>query len=235
MSQGKGLGLAEMLVQQLTRAGAAGSAAASPVNPTTGTTAPSPAAASATSSAAPQASAAGGRGASLKQRIGFVQTIAPYVQRAAAALGVSADTLIAQAALETGWGQHVVQGTAGTSSNNLFNVKAGATWQGATASASTTEYDGSSAQHLAQAFRSYASIQQGVNDYVSLLQGRPAYAAALGSGSDASAFAGALQHGGYATDPDYVHKLVATSATVRSLRSFKLVAGVPIQGGKQPA
>lgn len=304
MSQGKGLGLADMLVQQLTRRGALGSSAAASQNAAestgtqgagkfaagviTGGTAPG-GGGGVTSGATQGVTAAGAGGSnhksksagatSLSQRIGFVQKLAPYAQRAAAALGVSADTLIAQAALETGWGEHIVHGAKSASggdasSNNLFGVKAGAAWQGATASATTTEYSGGTAQRVAQAFRTYGSVQQGVNDYVSLLQRRAAYAGAIGSGSDARAFAGALQRGGYATDPRYVEKLVATTATVRSLRSvvaaagnadaasalaqaaggaagaadaadaadavapgasFKVLAGVPIANGEEPA
>ena len=131
------------------------------------------------------------------------------------------------------------------SANNLFGVKAGRTWQGASVKADTTEYTAGAAQRVAQGFRSYGSIQQGVNDYVSLLTNRGGYRDALGSGQDAGAFASALQRGGYATDPDYVHKLVATTASVRSLRAlpdvasssasgFKLLAGAPIQGGEEP-
>ena len=275
MSQGKGLGLADMLVQQLTRRGALGQpggaqgvagaqglagaqgVAGAPAQARVSTgpgASPRP---DAPAAAPPSAQAPAHAGASLGQRIGFVQKIAPFAQRAAAALGVSADTLIAQAALETGWGRHLVQGAAGASSNNLFGVKAGGSWQGTTASATTTEYSGSRARRVAQAFRSYGSVQQGVSDYVSLLQQRAAYAGALGSGSDVRAFAGALQRGGYATDPDYVHKLVATTAAVRSLRPelaaaaigaaapgaaaasaggpLKVAADVPIQDGGQPA
>lgn len=292
MSQGKGLGLAEMLVQQLTRRGALGSAATAQAAGSSAGTAGAGAVGAGTvtgntsggGAAHPAAAASPGtkktqsaRGTSLSQRIGFVQKLAPYAQRAAAALGVSADTLIAQAALETGWGQHVVHGVArtssnsestqGDSSNNLFGVKAGATWQGATASATTTEYSGGTPERIAQAFRTYGSVQQGVSDYVSLLQGRSAYAGALGSGTDAQAFASALQRGGYATDPHYVEKLVATTDSVRSLRAevaaagtsgagatlatgegtasdasagvtealFKVLAGVPIQNGEEPA
>jgi flagellar protein FlgJ len=271
MSQGKGLGLAEMLVQQLTRRGALGSAtAAQAPGSSKGTGSAAGAgrsgvaqAPTVASPAATKGKAKAAGGTSLSQRIGFVQKLAPYAQRAAAALGVSPDTLIAQAALETGWGQHVVHGATpassnNTSSNNLFGVKAGAAWQGATASATTTEYGGGSAQRVAQAFRTYGSVQQGVNDYVSLLQRRAAYAGALGSGANTQAFASALQRGGYASDPHYVEKLVATAATVRSLRSevaatgmggatatqagaaqsgssFKVLAGVPIQNGEEPA
>ncbi|HEY7930454.1 MAG TPA: flagellar assembly peptidoglycan hydrolase FlgJ [Steroidobacteraceae bacterium] len=292
MSQGKGLGLADMLVQQLTRRGAlgsataagqaAGSSTASTGTPAAGvidTTAARGVGAAHEAAHAPNHGATGAGaggpaagkgpkaagGTSLTQRLGFVQKLAPYAQRAAAALGVSADTLIAQAALETGWGRHIVSGAAHSSSNNLFGVKAGSSWQGTTASATTTEYSGGTARRVAQAFRTYGSVQQGVNDYVSLLQRRAAYAGAIGSGTDARAFAGALQRGGYASDPRYVEKLVATAATVRSLRSvvaaagnadtasalahaasgepgaaapgasFKVLAGVPISNGEEPA
>ena len=288
MSQGKGLGLADMLVQQLTRRGATGSSAAVSQAPGSSTESPGTAAAGtptagtltggANAGSAAAAGAVGSKhqgssGTSLSQRIGFVQQLAPYAQRAATALGVSADTLIAQAALETGWGEHIAHGArgasgGGASSNNLFGVKAGSAWQGTTASAITTEYSGGTAQRVAQAFRTYGSVQQGVNDYVSLLQRRAAYAGAIGSGADARAFAGALQRGGYATDPHYVDKLVATTASVRSLRaevaaagtsganavlaaaqdvsgeagtaaaaaaSFKVLAGVPIANGEEPA
>jgi flagellar rod assembly protein/muramidase FlgJ len=206
---------------------------------------------------------------SLRERIGFVQKLEPYVQNAASALGVSADTLIAQAALETGWGRHLASGTGGRSSHNYFGVKSGTQWQGATATATTTEYDGAAASRVAQSFRNYQSVQQGVDDYVSLLQSRGSYRSALGSGSNAGAFAGALARGGYATDPEYVHKLMATTASVRSVRAlvatmasttttpvvaavgtptapgasggaireaaFKLLAGVPIANGEDPA
>jgi flagellar protein FlgJ len=264
LSQGKGLGLAEMLVRQLTRRGeipsstgtGAGTAAAQttavgavgvgsrtfpvrstrsfkipmaspqtyPVQP--GKNGAPPASAKGHRSTADSAGRSTGTGAaSLRERIGFVQKLEPYAQRAANALGVSPDTLIAQAALETGWGRHLASGTGSRSSNNYFGVKSGTQWQGATATASTTEYDGAAASKVAQSFRHYQSVQQGVDDYVALLQSRGSYRSALGSGSNADVFAGALTRGGYATDPEYVQKLVATTASVRSLRT--LLATMP--------
>jgi len=251
MSQGHGLGLADLLVRQLTRAGAGGTSGANaPATDGAGTAASdtSSTAASSTAASSTAASRAAASGtaasspgktttvptgppganqgaASLGQRIGFVQQLAPYAQRASAALGVSVDTLIAQAALETGWGRHVVSGAARASSHNLFGVKAGGRWGGDTAAAVTTEYSSGSAHRVRQAFRSYASVQQGVSDYVSLLQHRGSYSGAIGSGSDARAFAGALQRGGYATDPNYVQKLVATTDAVRSVRSLLAATG----------
>jgi flagellar protein FlgJ len=214
MAQGKGIGLADMLVQQLTRNSAAKAAAAA--NP------------------APIASSSPVGGASSADRVSFVKSIEPYAEQAATQLGVSSNTLIAQAALETGWGQHVPTASNGASSLNLFGLKAGAGWNGSTVNAVTTEYSQGSPSTVTQPFRAYSSVQQGVNDYVTLLQRGSHYSAALGTGDDVSAFAGALARGGYATDPAYAQKLQATAASVKALRSatnaappLKILAGLP--------
>jgi len=206
ISQGKGIGLADMLVQQLTRAGAA-KAAAGAISGPSAATAPAAAAAPAVTDA---------------QKIGFVQQLTPLATQAGAQLGVSADTLIAQAALETGWGRSMPTDSNGRSSANLFGVKAGESWRGASVQATTTEYDQGIPSSTPAAFRSYDDTAQSVGDYVSLLQTSPRYAGALGTGSDVHAFASGLQRGGYATDPDYVNKLVATVATLRQLRAAGL-------------
>lgn len=217
MSQGKGLGLADMLVQQLTRNRATkvgdGAQSAAGASGTSGATKATPA--SSTTGAATPAN-----------RISFVKMMEPYAEQAAGQLGVSPDTLIAQAALETGWGQHVPASGSGSSSLNLFGVKAGAGFRGEAVSALTTEYDGSgnNPTSMAQPFRAYASVQQGINDYVTLLQRNSRYREALGSGDDVHAFGSALARGGYATDPDYVQKLQATVASVRALRSETVTA-----------
>jgi flagellar protein FlgJ len=211
MSQGKGLGLADMLVQQLTRNAAAKAAPTAQVATTT--------------QAAPISQAT---------QLGFVQQLEPYAQQAAAQLGVGADTIIAQAALETGWGQHVA-------GNNLFGIKAGSGWDGASMSARTTEFSQGSANRVAQPFRAYSSLEQGVNDYVTLLQRSPRYQQALGTGNDVTAFATGLAQGGYATDPDYVQKLQATAVSVKALRAgnavtpLKLPAALPTSTGGESA
>jgi flagellar protein FlgJ len=230
MSQGKGLGLADMLVQQLTRNRAASSAAADAGGVGSGT-----ASGSAGAAAAGKSGAAGTIGATTPaNRISFVRMMEPYAQQAAGRLGVSPDTLIAQAALETGWGQHVPAAAGGSSSFNLFGVKAGAGWTGGADTAMTTEYgsNGGNPASVAQPFRAYASVQQGVNDYVTLLQRNARYSQALGTGDDVHAFGGALARGGYATDPDYVQKLQSTVASVRALRSAAATA--PLKNPASP-
>jgi flagellar protein FlgJ len=207
MAHGKGLGLADMLMQQLTRANAAhGTAAATP----------------AAAATRPAASAAGADKISSAQQASFVRTLEPLAQSAGQSLGVAPDTLIAQAALETGWGRNMPTDSNGRSSSNLFGVKAGDSWRGAAVQANTTEYDQGTPSTTRAAFRSYGDASQSVGDYVSLLQTSPRYAGALGAGSDVHAFANGLQRGGYATDPNYVNKLVATVATLRQLRAAGL-------------
>jgi flagellar protein FlgJ len=221
MSQGKGLGLADMLVQQLTRNRATHAAAGAASTPA--------------ASAAPTGAA--GAPPSTGDRISFVKSIEPYATQAARQLGVAPDTLIAHAALETGWGQHVPVASTGASSNNLFGIKATGGWSADSVNSLTTEVVNGQAARVPQSFRAYSSVQQGVNDYVTLLQRNPRYAQVLGTGANISAFANGLARAGYATDPDYAQKLQATAAAVRTLRGtstqvpLKILAGVPITSG----
>jgi flagellar protein FlgJ len=210
LAHGKGLGLADMLMQQLTRAQAGHSSAAI-----------SPGSAGAAGTSASGAGAGGDKISSV-QRESFVRSIEPLAQSAGSSLGVAPDTLIAQAALETGWGRNMPVDANGRSSANLFGIKAGESWRGASVQATTTEYNQGAPVSTQAAFRSYGGAAQSVADYVSLLQNSPRYAGALGAGSDVQAFGSGLQRGGYATDPDYVNKLVATVATLRQLRAAGL-------------
>jgi flagellar protein FlgJ len=238
MSQGKGLGLADLLVQQLTR-GAAAASANGAATASAASNGNSTGSASAVAVPNGQSSAPGAaNGVPAAQRIGFIRKLLPYAERAAAQLGISPDGLIAQAALETGWGRHVPHG-GGVSSNNLFGIKAGTTWTGTSVQAATSEYQQATPVAGLASFRAYGSMQQGVNDYVSLLRNHAAYQSALGTGADVGAFATALQRGGYATDPHYVAKLTATAAQVQSLRAaaadpLNFAASAPTTSGVDP-
>jgi flagellar protein FlgJ len=228
ISQGKGLGLADMLVAQLTRNRAAkadgpSTPAGTPAKPLAPINGATPAA----SKPAPTTA----------DKISFMKSIEPFAKQAGSQLGVAPDTLIAQAALETGWGQHVPATTNGASSFNLFGIKASSGWSGDSVNSQTTEVANGRASQVPQAFRSYGSLEQGVSDYVTLLSRNARYQQAVGTGADVHAFASGLARGGYATDPDYVQKLQATAAAVRTLRAgdttapLKLLAGVPTTGG----
>ena len=197
LSRGKGLGLSDMLVRQLMQHGL-GSAEADPARATPATNAT-------TASAWPP-----------RSQQEFVDAIRPAATSAARELGVDPDTIIAHAALETGWGQSTPTDSSGRPSFNLFGIKAGGQWQGASVVAGTSEFAAGSMRPVNAPFRAYDSPEQSVSDYVRLLKGSPRYAAALGTGSDTAAFARGLARGGYATDPEYVAKLTAVAAQLKS-------------------
>ena len=137
----------------------------------------------------------------------FINTLKPYAEKAAQALNVNADVLLAQAALETGWGKHVIHTQAGANSFNLFNIKADERWQGASVNVSTLEYRQGMARQERADFRRYGNYAESFADYVNFLQSNPRYRQALESGVDSSAYAEALQDAGYATDPAYADKI----------------------------
>lgn len=147
------------------------------------------------------------------QREAFIASLQPAAERVARQLGVSTETILAHAALETGWGRHLPA----AAGNNLFGIKAGAGWQGASATATTTEYTRGAVGSTPAAFRTYATREAALDDYAALVGGSARYAGAVGSGDDVAAYARGLQRGGYATDPAYVQKLVDTAASVRQV------------------
>jgi len=143
----------------------------------------------------------------------FVQSMKPYADRAANALGIDSSVILAQAALETGWGQKVVKNSLG-SSNNLFNIKADSRWQGGKVATQTLEvYDGVPVNERA-AFRSYGSYQDSFNDYVRFLNDNPRYKLALQHQGNSEQFIRGIHQAGYATDPKYADKVMRVKAQV---------------------
>jgi len=137
----------------------------------------------------------------------FVHELWPHAKRAADELGTRPELLLAQAALETGWGQHMIRGTAGNNSFNLFGIKADAGWKGARVSTETIEFrDGLMRKERAQ-FRAYNSPQESFTNYVNFLKHNPRYRDALRQADNPQAFTRALSDAGYATDPDYAGKI----------------------------
>ncbi|MBS0418281.1 MAG: flagellar assembly peptidoglycan hydrolase FlgJ [Proteobacteria bacterium] len=155
----------------------------------------------------------------------FIQDLWPQAQDAGTLLGVDPRHLIAQAALETNWGQSLPQDASGRSSNNLFGMKASSDWTGGTVTNGTQEFANGVASNTTAQFKAYATPTQSFQDYVALLRNNHRYSAALNTGSDVHAFATALQRGGYATDPDYANKIAAVANTVGNL---KLSSTLPI-------
>ncbi|MCX7628520.1 MAG: flagellar assembly peptidoglycan hydrolase FlgJ, partial [Methylophilaceae bacterium] len=135
----------------------------------------------------------------------FVDRLWPHAVEAARTLGVAPHLLVAHAALETGWGRQELKTVDGAPSNNLFNIKAGRGWKGATVEKMVTEYiNGQPVQSL-ERFRVYESVAAAFADYVALLAGSPRYAGVINQ--DAEGFVRGLQRGGFATDPAYADKL----------------------------
>jgi len=161
----------------------------------------------------------------------FADELRPYAQRAAVTLGVSENLLIAQAALETGWGQKVMQRNDGGSSFNLFGIKANASWQGDKASTATLEYRDGVAQRERADFRAYSSLQQSFDDFVSFISEQPRYSEALNASDDKS-FVEALQQSGYATDPAYAEKILAVKRRLDSAEPAILAKGLTAHGDR---
>lgn len=141
----------------------------------------------------------------------FVAAFAPLANRAAEALGVEPRVLVAQAALETGWGKFISKSEDGSSSYNLFNIKADGRWGGDSVNISTLEYRDGVAQRERASFRSYDSYNDSFDDYVEFLKSSPRYEQALTQASDSQAYLGGLQDAGYATDPHYAEKVYEIS------------------------
>lgn len=161
----------------------------------------------------------------------FADELRPYAQRAAESLGVSENLLIAQAALETGWGQKVMPRNDGGSSFNLFGIKANASWQGDKASTATLEYRDGIARRERADFRAYASVEQAFDDYVAFLSEQPRYSEALKTTGD-KAFAEALQSSGYATDPAYAEKILAVKRRLDRIEPPVLAKGSMLSGDR---
>jgi len=173
LSKGRGLGLADMLVQQLTRAGMVKSADATTTDAQVSTQAVSTQAVS-TRAISSQAISSGVDHQPLaKSKADFVRTMWPHAQRAGNALGVDPSALVAQAALETGWGRAVPSQASGASSFNLFGIKAGAHWNGATAHVPTLEFEDGVPVRRVERFRAYGSPAESFNDYARLIGGNP--------------------------------------------------------------
>lgn len=137
----------------------------------------------------------------------FVHSLWSSAQRAAARIGLPAEALLAQAALETGWGGHIMPAANARSSHNLFGIKADQRWNGEQVRRETLEYESGVAVRRREAFRAYDSYEESLQDYVDFLQQSPRYADALNKTHDTQAYFKALQQAGYATDPRYAEKI----------------------------
>ena len=198
MSTGRGVGLADIMVRQLSHN-----------SPHTGDV-PKTGATPAIKNAIPSA-----YNENFQQD--FVKKLMPHALQASADTGIPAHLMVGQAALESGWGRREIKMPDGTNSHNLFGVKAGPSWNGKIAEVTTTEYHNGVANKQVEKFRAYDSYAEGFKDYATLLSSNPRYAEVLKQGNNSHGFAHALQKAGYATDPHYGEKLSKAINSVNTL------------------
>lgn len=156
----------------------------------------------------------------------FVATMLPMAEEAAAKIGLDARYLVAQAALETGWGKSILRQADGSSSHNLFGIKAHG-WDGKSARALTTEYKGGQAVKEAASFRAYDSFRQSFHDYVDFLRDNGRYRTALSSTANPERFVQELQRAGYATDPNYARKVSQIARQMQTYQTIAAAGGTP--------
>ena len=211
ISQHQDLGIGAMLKRQLS-----GGKPATPAGAAAQPPAPAGAQTSA-AAAAPVAAQSPGE---------FVDQVMPTIRRAASALGLNPLGLLAQAALETGWGQRMPRTADGSPSFNMFGIKAGESWTGARATADTMEFSNGVATPRRTAFRAYGSIEDSVNDFANLLRNSPRYRDAVAAGNDTQAYVDGIGKSGYATDPEYANKLsqILNSDTLRAALNPRIAA-----------
>jgi len=137
----------------------------------------------------------------------FIRTIKPYAETAARELGISADILIAQSALETGWGKKIIKTSDGQSSFNLFGIKADSEWTGPMVRVNSLEYVNGLPLKEYSNFRAYESFQHSFDDYVDFIKTHPRYQDAIRK-NDGQQYIQSLQAAGYATDPHYAEKII---------------------------
>jgi peptidoglycan hydrolase FlgJ len=156
----------------------------------------------------------------------FVNRMMPSIQRAASALGVDPKGMLAQAALETGWGQRMPRAADGSPSHNMFGIKAGDEWAGARATADSVEVINGVATPRRTTFRAYASVEESVKDFANLLKNSARYKDVIAAGSNAGAYIAAMGKSGYATDPDYGNKLnqILSGDTLQSALAARVAA-----------
>ena len=210
----RGIGLADVMVRQLSTAIGMPAAGEAEMPGTGATTQGLPLNVSAPAQPLPAAVRNGDAPAHVEA---FVQRVLPHAREASASTGIPARFMMGQAALETGWGRTEIRGADGQNSHNLFGIKAGSSWRGRTVDIVTTEYVNGKPQKQVDTFRAYDSYADSFRDYANLLRSNPRYQNVIAQGQDAAGFAQGLQQAGYATDPKYAQKLMGV------IRQFDLV------------
>lgn len=205
----KGMGLADVLIRQLTKS----AQAFSPDTRMPGFSAPEkPDAISANPQALIQKMAQSLNAASPSDQAGhggdFQQKMTAYAQEASLESGIPAQFMVGQAALESGWGKREIKHADGSPSYNLFGIKATGNWNGKVAETMTTEYINGEKIQRVEKFRAYDSYADSFKDFAGLISKNPRYQDVMGNLQHPYGYAHALQQAGYATDPNYADKLI---------------------------
>ncbi len=203
-------GLAAAIARQLERQMGGGKAELTP---------PPTAKISNNNAATPQelARAAAATGTSTKQA-DFVDRHSDAAKAAEAVTGIPAGFMVAQAAHESGWGKREIKNADGSTSFNVFGIKASSGWTGKTTDVTTTEYVGGKARKQVASFRSYDSYEDAFKDYARMMKNSPRYTQVVAKADTAQGFAQGLQRAGYATDPAYADKLTRVINTTLRLQ-----------------
>jgi flagellar protein FlgJ len=166
-----------------------------------------------------QYSAEGEKVAAFETPEEFIAALLPSAEKAAAEIGLDPLALVAQAAVETGWGQQIIHSAKGQNSHNLFGIKADSRWQGDKALVETLEFNDGVPQKEQAQFRAYQSFDASLKDYVNFVQQSPRYSDAVQKSGDSKAYFDSLQAAGYATDPEYANKVIDVLNS-KTLRNF---------------
>jgi flagellar protein FlgJ len=206
-------GLADVIARQLERQ--MGTATPGPVPLKPLSNAPGAALPATAAAGAPAVSGSG-------KQAEFVRSHTDAARAAEAQTGIPAGFMVAQAAHESGWGRREIKRADGSSSFNVFGIKAGSHWKGPVAEVTTTEYTAGVAHKVTAKFRAYSSYEESFKDYARLMKDSPRYAqvmaSASGDNASAAGFAQGLQRAGYATDPAYADKLTRVINTTLRLQ-----------------
>ncbi len=201
-------GLADVIARQLERQMGGSAPAPMPLKPFS------------TSSLVPAGAAGAPVASSQIRQADFVQRHTEAARAAEAETGIPSSFMVAQAAHESGWGRREIKNADGSTSFNVFGIKAGAGWKGPVAEVTTTEYEGGVARKVTAKFRAYSSYEESFRDYARLMKDSPRYSQVMASagGASAAGFAQGLQRAGYATDPAYADKLTRVINTTLRLQ-----------------
>ncbi len=139
----------------------------------------------------------------------FINKLSPMARWAANQIGLEPNVLLAQAALETGWGKHMIKDGNLGNSFNLFGIKADSRWLGDAVTVSTHEFTNGRSRRQHAPFRAYQSYAESFTDYIRFIKTQERYEKAIEKASNAKGYLQELQKAGYATDPDYADKIMS--------------------------